>query len=337
MSNHPSEPQPAKWIRTFGVTVVAAGLALAVCGTNLHLPGHPQVLHQLVMVGGLTSFVGIVVFLLAGFFTAPADSPVSIHQEAPRPVQPSAHAQPEPRPPPSNYTYAPTYAPRPVQPTVRVVPNVVVPPPDPEPVRRDLSIRPVLERAWSRAILDAIEWRRFEAVVEAHYKQMGYRTESKSHGSDGGVDIWLYVGAHGTAPVAIVQCKHWKRKLVNLENVRAFRGVLADFNVAKGIYVCSGKFDDYAVEYARSKGIETITGTELLGQIQAKSRAKKEALLDVALEGQFWIPTCARCGAKMSFEASNDAQPSVWACSNRPRCNNKLSISGQWDSSDGRT
>ncbi|WP_269632134.1 restriction endonuclease [Pelomonas sp. BJYL3] len=39
-----------------------------------------------------------------------------------------------------------------------------------------------------------IEWRRFEAVVEALFKQVGFETKSQSHGADGGIDIWLSPG-----------------------------------------------------------------------------------------------------------------------------------------------
>jgi hypothetical protein len=37
-----------------------------------------------------------------------------------------------------------------------------------------------------------IEWRRFEALVESLFAQAGFTTRSQSHGSDGGVDIWLH-------------------------------------------------------------------------------------------------------------------------------------------------
>lgn len=48
------------------------------------------------------------------------------------------------------------------------------------------------QRAWSRQVFEGIEWRRFEALCEALFGQAGVRTESQSHGADGGVDIWLY-------------------------------------------------------------------------------------------------------------------------------------------------
>jgi restriction system protein len=61
--------------------------------------------------------------------------------------------------------------------------------PDPGPVRAT---------TWSLDVFGAIEWRRFETVCEALFAQAGFRTESQSHGADGGGDIWLYSARHGT-------------------------------------------------------------------------------------------------------------------------------------------
>jgi len=79
------------------------------------------------------------------------------------------------------------------------------------------------ERAWSGKVFDQIEWRRFEAVCEALFAQSGMRAESQSHGADGGVDIWL-CSAHSDKPL-IVQCKHWKKRVVGVKEVREFYGV----------------------------------------------------------------------------------------------------------------
>lgn len=89
---------------------------------------------------------------------------------------------------PASDTKASLARPRPAQPA----------PPEPE--------RAAPERAWNAAVFDHIEWRRFEAVCEALFAQSGMRSESQSHGADGGVDIWLY-SQHSDKPV-FVQCKH---------------------------------------------------------------------------------------------------------------------------------
>ena len=89
---------------------------------------------------------------------------------------------------------------------------------------------------WSREVFELIEWRLFEAVVEALFAQAGFATRSQAHGADGGVDIWLYSVNHarGDAPVSIVQCKQWMRHKVGVKEVRELRGVMAQHAIVRG-------------------------------------------------------------------------------------------------------
>lgn len=61
---------------------------------------------------------------------------------------------------------------------------------------------------WSATVFEMIEWRRFEALVEAMVRQAGYLTKSQSHGADEGVDIWVYRTTEPNKPVSLIQCKH---------------------------------------------------------------------------------------------------------------------------------
>ncbi len=80
----------------------------------------------------------------------------------------------------------------------------------------DAAPAPAHERLtrWSPEVFAAIEWRRFEAVVEALFAQAGFETRAQTHGADGGVDVWLHSRHAGGAPVGVVQCKHWQGKPV---------------------------------------------------------------------------------------------------------------------------
>lgn len=51
------------------------------------------------------------------------------------------------------------------------------------------------------------EWRRFEALVETLFAQIGFETKSQPHGADEGIDIWFYPRNQPRAPVSLVQCK----------------------------------------------------------------------------------------------------------------------------------
>ena len=81
-------------------------------------------------------------------------------------------------------------------------------------------------------MFEAIEWRRFEAVCEALFAQADFQTKAQSHGADGGVDIWLY-SQHARGPVSVVQCKHWRGKLVGVKQMREFFGVMTANQMAR--------------------------------------------------------------------------------------------------------
>ena len=175
--------------------------------------------------------------------------------------------------------------------------------------------------AWTPAVLETIEWRRFEALVERLYLQAGFITRTQSHGADGGVDIWLHSRNHpGDRPVSIVQCKHWIGRSVGVDKVRELRGVMAQHGVARGQFVTSSVFTEEAKAFGHSCGINLMDGSALLSQIGRRNLEQQQELLAVALEGEYWRPTCASCGTKMVERTAKASQRAFWGCSGFPRC-----------------
>lgn len=179
------------------------------------------------------------------------------------------------------------------------------------------------ERVWSQNVFSDIEWRRFEAVCEGLFRQGGYRTETQSHGADGGVDIWLKHQDQDT-PLAIVQCKHWLRKPVGVKEVREFFGVMASKQVKRGAFATSGRFTADALTFARENGIDTLDGAALLRRIMQRPQQQQQELLAVAYEGEYWKPTCASCGIKMVQRTSSRDNTKFWGCKNYPRCKSMI-------------
>lgn len=180
------------------------------------------------------------------------------------------------------------------------------------------------QRSWSPTVFEDIEWRRFEALCEALFGQAGVRTESKSHGADGGVDIWLY-SAHSPKPM-IVQCKHWRRKPVGVQQMREFFGVLSANGLQYGTFATSSTFTDEALAFAKENGINAQDRSGLLRLIATRTSVQQEALLAVAYEGEYWRPTCANCGVKMLERQSKEGGTAFWGCVNygKTRCRFKL-------------
>jgi len=188
-------------------------------------------------------------------------------------------------------------------------------PPEPE--------RPPPEIAWSAAVFDHIEWRRFEAVCEALFAQSGMRAESQSHGADGGVDIWLY-SQHSDKPV-IVQCKHWKKRVVGVKELREFFGVLKSHDLTYGTFATSSTFSSDALVFAKSNRINAQDREGLLRLIAGRSAEQQQVLLATAYQGEYWKPTCVKCGLKMALRAGADGAP-FWGCTNfgKTRCRSTM-------------
>ncbi|TAG25855.1 MAG: restriction endonuclease [Burkholderiales bacterium] len=178
--------------------------------------------------------------------------------------------------------------------------------------------------AWSPAVFEAIEWRRFEAVCEALFAQAGFETKSQSHGADGGVDIWLYSRHSKDSVALIVQCKHWRGKEVGVKELREFLGVMASNKIMRGTYATTSTYTSEALKFANSNGISALDANGLLALIAKRSEPQQQALLDVAYEGEYWRPTCASCGVKMLSRTPSKGGAAFWGCANYPRCRSML-------------
>ncbi len=177
---------------------------------------------------------------------------------------------------------------------------------------------------WGPDVFDQIEWRRFEAVIEALFAKAGFATRSQSHGADGGVDIWLHSRFNAEQPVSIVQCKHWVSKRVGVDKVRELKGVMASHGMARGHFATTSTFTPDAIEFARQNGIHLLDIEGILRLIDKRSQEDQAALLAVATEGEFWRPTCVNCGTKLVLRPGSQGRKPFWGCTSYPRCRTTL-------------
>ena len=183
----------------------------------------------------------------------------------------------------------------------------------------------VKEVRWSSKVFAAIEWRRFEAVMETLFAQAGHDTRSQLHGADGGVDIWLY-SKNPEEPVSVVQCKHWRGYPVTVKELREFLGVMASHGIKRGTFATTSRFTADALEFAKANGIHVQDGNGLLRLIAQRTPEQQARLLAVAYEGEYWKPTCASCGVKMVQRESRQDGSKFWGCLNYPRCKRTLAM-----------
>lgn len=171
--------------------------------------------------------------------------------------------------------------------------------------------------AWSLELLRQIEWKRFEELSAAFYREIGLRSETIRCGADGGIDAKLY--KDGSAePTAIVQCKAWNSRPVGVKPVRELLGVMTHQKVPEGIFIATRDFTNEATEFAKSNPIDLVSGSAFLDMIQKLSVEAQQRLLAIATEGEFTTPTCPSCGIKMVWRKSE--RNDFWGCANYPRC-----------------
>lgn len=176
---------------------------------------------------------------------------------------------------------------------------------------------------WNPEVLDAIEWRRFEAVCEALFAQPGFAIQSQSHGENGGVDIWLYSrGVEGS--VTIVRCKRWRGKAVDVRELQKFLGEVGLHQLKRGSYVTTSAFTPAARQFAEANGIRALDGADLFKMISARSPEEQQALLREAFDGDYWRPMCANCGVKMVERTASEGGVRFWGCSTYPHCKLRL-------------
>jgi restriction system protein len=183
-------------------------------------------------------------------------------------------------------------------------------------------------KVWSKQVFADIEWRRFEAVSEAFIAQGGFKTKSKSHGPDGGVDVWMY-SANADGPVSIAQCKHFRgRDQVSAEQMRAFFGVMNAEKVSRGTFITSSTYTAEAQKFANQNNIHFMDGDKFLKQILSRTPEQQKELLDIAYEGDYAVPTCVSCGIKMVERTAKGDGKKFWGCSHYPKCRRTIGYVG---------
>jgi restriction system protein len=177
---------------------------------------------------------------------------------------------------------------------------------------------------WQAGVLHAIDWRRFEALCEALFRQEGYLTSVPPRSADSGVDLFLHSAVDPDRIARVLQCLHWSAEPVGVAALRSLRGAMADAGVDSGLFVTTASFAPEARSFAQRNGITPVDGADLLLMLVNRPELQQRQLLAVATQGEYWRPTCALCGEKMVRRRGGDGPRSDWDCSAFPRCSHTL-------------
>jgi restriction system protein len=194
-----------------------------------------------------------------------------------------------------------------------------VPPATPvrvHPVSPPIVSKPV----WSQDLLSDLEWKRFEEVVAAYSRELGYEAKTTRIGADGGVDVQLFQNGQ---IVMIIQCKAWNAYKVGVKPMRELYGVMADEKISNGAFFTTGEFTSEAEEWARNKNLDLVNGREFLSRIRQLSSAAQDKLLALATAGDYTTPTCPSCDIKMVLRTASKGRnegSQFYGCRNYPGC-----------------
>jgi restriction system protein len=166
----------------------------------------------------------------------------------------------------------------------------------------------------------ALTWSQFERLIGEFYRRNG-ATVSPRGGpmADAGVDLSL---RYPSGEQLIVQCKHWKDRLVGVKPLRELWGVLDDEKADGAIFVTSGSFSVDALAFARGKQLELIDGPKLREMIaEVKRRQPGVSVAEHAPTPNG--PLCPRCESPMVLRIARrgaNAGEKFWGCSTYPKC-----------------
>ncbi len=174
---------------------------------------------------------------------------------------------------------------------------------------------------WSVDLLRSLEWKRFEDLCDAYFKERGMKSTTTTLGADGGVDLRIYHRLTGE-PTAIVQCKAWKNKQVGVAPIRELLGVMTHENIQNSSFITTSTFTEEAKAFARANRIILMDGEIFIDMIQRLPEESRQRLLVMATSGDYMTPTCPHCGIKM-VRRQGPRGP-FWGCKNYPKCRQML-------------
>ncbi len=150
--------------------------------------------------------------------------------------------------------------------------------------------------AWSLALLNALEARRFEAVCAACFESLGYEVHASSRGTERPVDLRLCC-RDAERPRILVRCAAAQGAPTDDRAARELLAALEAEGADQGIVVTSSTFTSEARALAGGRKLHLIDGKDLLWKIERLSEARQATLLKHATAGDYAIPTCRICGA----------------------------------------
>lgn len=207
------------------------------------------------------------------------------------------------------------------------------------PARPKRLAHPDADGLWSPDVFAAIEWQRFVAVCHRLLEQSGFTLHAaaptKKMGDTAGETgaLWLCVRQacrfkhqSNHPSTRLVQCQHNGGQALGVAPLQAFLQQVRAQGLQRGTYVTSGHCSAKARGFAQAHGIYLLDSAGVLELIRRGSTEQQRELLALAFEGEYWRPSCVRCGIKMVEHPATPQHNAYWACADAPRCGQRIPI-----------
>lgn len=178
---------------------------------------------------------------------------------------------------------------------------------------------------WSVALLQRLDWQRFDELCAAYFEEIGYRTEGARAASGEALELALFSQARGK-PVLLVHCASHSTHESGVMPVRELLAAMAARAVSEGFFITRGGFSEQAQDFAAVQRIRLIDGEGFIRYLNALLPEQSAGLHAFATEGDYTTPTCPACGIKMTPRASRAGDAPLWGCVNFPVCDRTLSV-----------
>jgi restriction system protein len=183
-----------------------------------------------------------------------------------------------------------------------------------------LAALSALRQRWRKKLLDShsdlasirtLSWQHFEKLVAEAYQRQGYWVvEEGGLAPDGGVDLIM----RKQNEKLLVQCKHWRTRMVGASVIREMFGVMHAEHGTGCVIVTSGAFSPDAIDFASGKPIQLIDGPALEKLVHSVCDAAAPMVSSSVFASK---PVCPDCGASMIKKTARKgryAGSEFWSC-----------------------
>ena len=179
--------------------------------------------------------------------------------------------------------------------------------------------------------LRQLSWDELEILVADYFVREGFVLRVRGGKA---VDFVMEKGGRNY----LVQCKHWRARCIDVDEVRDVFGHMAATNAAAAYVIGSGRYTDEALRFASGKRIELVDGEGLVRMIEEVQQDPSEitqsrlgAMRDAEQTQPRRVILCPRCGRPMNRRRERGGSDKkgareYYGCSRYPTCKGRREI-----------